>query len=336
MKRDTGVSAIRNLSLLAIICCHILQGLNIEAAFWVNLGVQVFLFMSGFLYGQKDIENPLKWYIRQFKKIFVPYVLVVIVIILIDTKYFRISYSRTSILFNLLGIQGFRGIIPTISHTWFVSYILICYFLTPLLQSFKLEKLNNFQIIIFLVICALFLFMFDILAITVISSAWIFNYILGYTFAKKYLNRDENQSKFVLIFTCLTFLVLIPRVIMQYQLFDIHIPTILMNRLKYIKYYSHVLLGSWIFIILYLILSKYNIKYNKLLHFSDKYSYCIYLVHQIFILNHMSILHLTNSLTLNIVLILFLSILFGVILKWESDIIIKCLLKIEKIVLSLE
>lgn len=330
MKRDASVSIIRNLSLLAIICCHILQGLNIEAAFWVNLGVQVFLFMSGFLYGQKNIENPLQWYIKQFKKIFIPYILVVSAIILIDSRIFEISYTKTTILSNLLGLQGFRDIIPTISHTWFVSYILIYYFLTPLLQSFKLEKLNNFQTVIFLIVSFLFLYIFDYFAITAVSSAWVFNYILGYLFAKKYTTKDKKQRNFVITFTILTFIVLIPRIIIQYQLFNIHIPSILINKSTYIQHYSHVLLGSWIFIILYLLLSKYKIKYNRILQFSDKYSYCIYLVHQIFILYHMSILHLTNSLILNILCILILSIFFGIILKLLSDIVIQLLSKIDK------
>ena len=57
MKKDAAISLIRLLSLLAIIICHILQGLNLEAAFWLNIGVQVFLFMSGYLYGQKKYRQ---------------------------------------------------------------------------------------------------------------------------------------------------------------------------------------------------------------------------------------------------------------------------------------
>jgi len=40
---------IRMIALLMIISCHIFQWLGYEAAFWINLGVQIFFFISGFL-----------------------------------------------------------------------------------------------------------------------------------------------------------------------------------------------------------------------------------------------------------------------------------------------
>ena len=54
-----------------------------------------------------------------------------------------------------------------------------------------------------------------------------------------------------------------------------------------------------------------------------KYSYYIYLVHQIFILNDMSLLNLTNYFIINIIIILILAITFGVILYWLCFLILK-------------
>lgn len=142
-EKNYTISLIRFLSLLSIITCHILQGLNLEAAFWFNIGVQIFLFMSGFLYGQKQINNPKHWFIKQFKKIYIPYVILAVIIILIDYIFFNIKYSKTTIIVNLLGLQGFINIIPTISHTWFISYILLCYFITPILQSIKFNIMEK-------------------------------------------------------------------------------------------------------------------------------------------------------------------------------------------------
>jgi len=321
MKKDAAISLIRLLSLLAIIICHILQGLNLEAAFWLNIGVQVFLFMSGYLYGQKNIDNTINWYIKQFKKIFIPYFIIAVTIIFIDYKIFNIVYPIKQMVSNLIGLQGFYNIIPTISHTWFVSYILLCYLITPLLQSFKIENMTNKQFYMFLFITFIVLFTFDFFGITTIISAWIFNYILGYSFAKKFQQNNKDKNKFIIIITMLTLLTLIPRIIIQYQLIDYSFPNIIIKNFIHLKNYSHMLLGSWLFIIFYSLFKK--IKYHKVLSYSDKYSYCIYLVHQVFILFHMSLLHYTKYLSLNIFIIFLLAFISGIILKHISDFLIK-------------
>ena len=120
---------------------------------------------------------------------------------------------------------------------------------------------------------------------------------------------------FFILLTIATLILLIPRVIIQYNLVDINIPQVLINNLYYFQTYSHAFLGAWLFTILFWIFNKINIKSNRLLEFSDKYSYHIYLVHQIFILFHMSLLNLTPYLVINICLILICSILSGIILK---------------------
>lgn len=327
MKKDASISLIRLLSLLAIISCHILQGLNLEAAFWLNIGVQIFLFMSGYLYGKRNIDNTVTWYKKQFQKIFIPYFLVAITIIFIDYMIFDITYPIKQILSNLIGLQGFYQAIPTISHTWFISYILFCYLITPLLQSLKLENMNNRQFYTFLFITLIGLFTFEFFGITTIISAWIFNYILGYAFARKFQNNNSYKGTFIVIMTIITMFTLIPRIIIQYQLIDYNFPNFIIKNFTYLRNYSHMLLGSWIFIILQLLFSKLKLKYNKVLAFSDKYSYCIYLVHQIFILFHMSLLHYTKYLSLNILIIFIISFTLGIILKIVSDFIIKVLFK---------
>lgn len=65
MEKDAKLSAIRFVALLMIIFCHILQGLGNELAFWINIGVQVFFFLSGYLYGKKNIKDFKKFYKRK-------------------------------------------------------------------------------------------------------------------------------------------------------------------------------------------------------------------------------------------------------------------------------
>lgn len=64
--------------MLMIISCHIMQYYDLELAWWFNVGVQIFLCISGFLYGQKSIDNVTDFYNKRLKKILIPYYLVFI------------------------------------------------------------------------------------------------------------------------------------------------------------------------------------------------------------------------------------------------------------------
>ena len=66
---DYSISLVRLLAAIFIIACHIMQYLHMELAWWFNVGVQMFLCMSGFLYGQKGvIEDDLTFYRKNIIK----------------------------------------------------------------------------------------------------------------------------------------------------------------------------------------------------------------------------------------------------------------------------
>ena len=57
VNRDIRISIIRILATIGIVLCHILQEYGNPLANWLNVNVQIFLFMSGFLYGNKTINK---------------------------------------------------------------------------------------------------------------------------------------------------------------------------------------------------------------------------------------------------------------------------------------
>lgn len=66
INKDYSISYFRFIAMCFIVLCHIMQrdvfstsiaGANIKWAFWFNIGVQMFLFLSGYLYGKKDIKR---------------------------------------------------------------------------------------------------------------------------------------------------------------------------------------------------------------------------------------------------------------------------------------
>ncbi len=324
MNKDYSISLIRFISLLMIICCHILQGLNIELAFWVNVGVQIFFFMSGFLYGKKDdCKGGLKWYKKQFKKIICPLIILEIIMILIDYFIFHIAYSKYQIIANFIGFGAFYGPFPVISHTWFISYILICYLITPMLNKIEFNKMDSKNAFKYLFMIIIFLELLEYFKVTNVNAAWISNYILGYFFSNYYIKEGKDYKKFLYVFISLTIIILIPRLVIQYGNFNL--PKFILDNKEYLYSWSHVLLGSSLFIIMYTFFSKLKIKENIILDFSDKYSYYIYLTHQIFILNYTSLLFITESLVLNIFIILVISIISGVVLYLITNVLRKML-----------
>ena len=66
--RYNSLSGIRFIALCMIIVCHITQYYNLEICQWFNVGVQIFLCISGFLFSHKEIGNIPRFLIKDLKK----------------------------------------------------------------------------------------------------------------------------------------------------------------------------------------------------------------------------------------------------------------------------
>ena len=302
--RNYSISAIRFISMLMIIACHILQGLQIKWAFWVNVGVQLFFFVSGFLYGKKKIVDAKKFYVKRIKKVLFPYIIVLAISLLLEFFVLKNHYSITRIVGCFMGFGAFTGNISILSHTWFVSYILLCYLLVPIFQNiFNCDKFkNNFFFLIFVTVL---IQMFQKFGVINAEVSWLNNFVFGYFYSK--CCNEKKQETIFNTFMFVMFFIIIPFAIIYQEQLQVNLPSILNNNASTIINYGHVVLGSVLFIVLYKIMNSCHIGENIILDFSDKYSYYIYLVHQIFILNSFSVLFLTKNLFINIIILYIVS-----------------------------
>lgn len=75
-KKDVSIQMIRILSMFSIILCHWVCELNnptiAKMSQFFNVGVYIFLFLSGWLYGKKKISDIRKWYIERVKRVLIP------------------------------------------------------------------------------------------------------------------------------------------------------------------------------------------------------------------------------------------------------------------------
>lgn len=105
---DYSISAIRFVAMFSIIACHIMQYLGCELAWWFNVGVQMFLCISGYLYGGKSIKNDCAFLQKTFSKILVDYYVVVIPVLALYFIFARneISVSKVcSVLFYTIRLM---------------------------------------------------------------------------------------------------------------------------------------------------------------------------------------------------------------------------------------
>lgn len=329
--KNYSISIIRSIAVCMIVSCHIFQGLNVELAYWMNVGVQIFLCMSGYLYGKKDIKDIKKWYIRQYLKIMIPVWVILTCLLIILSFCHNESISLSSVVFSYLGVAGFQTL-PELTHTWFITYILFCYLITPLLERIDIiSGVSEWKFLFYLasiIICLEVLYMGKIVSV---MPQYVAVYIIGY-----YLSHNEKikgiyvRKIYIKLFGILTVVLFPIRLLIQYG--NLKIENGYWNILRgQIIDWHHLLIGISLFIFLLSFIENRKIESNsiKAVNYLDKYSYYIYLVHQIFILNTFSLLNFTRFLFLNLIMIV-VAIAFSSYILSKLTQIINIRLGIEK------
>lgn len=292
-RRSCAISWMRFLSMSMIVMCHFFQHYGNELAWWFNVGVEVFFIISGFLYGQKEIDNTIDFYKKRMIKIIFP----VWIYLLFFTAFMFVvnrSYVSGRNIYN-----AFWGSVPYkgLEHLWFVPYIMFCYFITPLLKIIrKRTAKNKLSINVFLFLAFIFIWelayhSYKFYFQPYLVACYIAGYFLGNAFFY-WGGVQDKQRRFlhISIFSVLVALILNSiRIYIKY--FANHSST--GNLFNTYEHYSHVALGMAIFCLCFWAFRKSE--YNFLLQLSDKYSYDIYIVHHFIINSNYSILNYIDN-----------------------------------------
>ena len=286
------------------------------------LGVPLFFIISGFLYGQKKVEDPLKWYRKRFIVISVP-----IYIYYIGGSLFLLATGKLGVVDpsnavrQILHLQGLTGggigNLQT-AHLWFITYILLCYLITPLLEKvdISIRQLTAF----FAGICLLEMVMVScgIAPGCITHIPGVLSYIYAYFLVQKW---DKKISKKMYVsITGLSLLTIGLRLDANYYFGDSNIYDLILVP------YTYCILAFWIFFTFYKLCQKYALAREKiydLLRPIDRVSFEIYIVHYCFIQGVLSLGNLTNSKALNTVVLLVVVAAMAALLKKLSSGIIK-------------
>ena len=311
-QKNYSISLLRLIAMLFIVLCHFFQYYDVELAWWFNVGVQMFFCISGFLYANKKIDSAIDFIAGNLQKILIPYFCFLIPTIAIYFSFARDSSTVSSAVSALLT----SGVIKGIGHLWFIPYILFCYLITPYLQALA-EKMRKTKWYVFCLIFFL-LTVCGVIFSKVFSSYFSFNRIFCYLFG----------------FFAAVFLQEYKQIIYKRLVWALTVTTILLNCLRiYCKYighfsfkgfsmfeeYAHALLG--ISMVLFSLLVIKIEKKKPIFELSDKYSFYVYLVHQLFILSPFTLLTATPYMVLNWFLTIIMIVISAKLLELVSRIV---------------
>ena len=294
-KRNDTISCIRLISMCFIVLCHIMQYYDCKLAWWFNVGVQIFLCISGYLYGARESTSKY-FFVRSFSKILISYYIVFLIFGAIHFFFLKTIGMKALCtgLFTFVRLPG--G-----GHLWFIFTILCCYVITPLLYALlkKSDTPKLFWVKAIFALVASHLFFSHASHIILqlsFNPAWINCYILGFILARVTYRTSVECNIYI---GSIVGLCLICNAVKVYMLCTqkalVWESNILFN-------YSHVFLGISVFVLFGSIFNKIRLK-GSLLRLSDKYSYEVYLTHHYFILGPLSLLSMTDYHVINVIFI---------------------------------
>lgn len=314
-KRDLSISFVRMLAMMFIVICHVMQYYDVELAWWFNIGVQIFLCISGYLYGRKRILDILVFYRKNFVKILIDYEIVVFAAVAATVLFTDTVITVEEIAEAVLTVSTIAGG----AHLWFIPTILMCYLLTPLYERIFSRAEQSHKL---LVPAAVLLFVMNELVFrqmfSYFNAAWINCYLIGFALRRFQQYRFwYTGSAWLLTLTGAVF-ISIQASVRYLQLITL---TDAWRPFYYpVCDYGHVFLGVALFCSGRVLLRPFcNINLiQRILRLSDRYSYQIYLTHHFFILGPLSLMALTANSYVNVVLILLLTVLTAVLLQKTS------------------
>ena len=312
-EKDYSISCVRLISLLLIVTCHMMQYCDFFLAWWFNVGVQIFLCISGYLYGQRSMKDIPAFVNKRLKKILLPYYITFVTVAILQYFFVRDKIDLNRFFGGLILNKHLAGG----DHLWFIPVILICYAVLILLDKYKEKYVKNSDsFFIFFVASIVVAFVVFVLVFSYFRTDCIICYILGYCLGVNDTGKYIPYKFFVGLFS---FFAIIGNGIQIYFVIigESIIPKELIELYSLFRIYNHVTLGIFLFIVLKFIFDKvmFRPSMRAFLDKTDAYSYEVYVVHQFVILGPFSLMRITNVLPLNIFIILLAVIALGVLLK---------------------
>ena len=332
---NSSVSLSRVIGMVMIVLCHIASALGLSAVGQLlQSGVQLFLFISGYLYSNKHIENGKRWLYQRFCRVCIP-CYIWILLVCCAGLFARAALSGVSLLAYLLNLQGYHYIfaflprVPGISgltHLWFITVLLVCYLLTLLYKRY--EKTGAHWLKTALIIGLVLTVPLGLLGLR-IDYIWI--YFAGYAAGRKQVRL--SVKKYLLLTAAMVILVAGRMVTKRYC--DVHGDN---NLYLYVVIpLAYNAMALWLYYTVDLINIRFRLMermeknlLGKGIQRLDALSFYIYITHYAFMDGPFDVMHLTGSTLCNTGIFLLLTVIASYALRFLTNQTLKILTKNRK------
>lgn len=320
-KESYIISIVHVIAMILVLLAHLVQEssnfLVTQTAQIFNVGVFLFLFISGFIYGHKDIKDKKEFYLKRAKRILIPLYIFVIFLFIVYKFYLKENIEFKYYFIYLFNLQGILGGIKGAQHLWFLTALMFCYLVTPFLNSIK-KFIKDTKEFFYTTVLILAIQIF----ITIFISGKLglyFSYMSLYSLAyfigtRKY---EKISKKNMTIFSVITLFFLVIRLISKILIDS----TIVYDRI--IVIYEQSMFAIWIFTFMSFI--KTLKKENKFILYLDNISFYIYITHIPFMTGPLRTMGFSNSFLINSFITIIISYASAVILKVISEYLYKIL-----------
>ena len=317
--RDESISFVRVVAMLMIIFTHLVR--EVDSIQFIaqitTVAVYVFIFISGFLFGKKEVHNPLNWIIKRLSRILIPmYVFMLFLFVMRFILFGEFSFSR--ILIYAFNLQGLLGGVQGGAHLWFLTTIMFCYLITPLLYKIRsrvLQLTDINKILSFLLLVTLQIITSYIVSERIgLNIAYLNLYVFAYFIANIW---DRSVTvKGVVLFTVLVIFCMVIRLGAKYYIDG----TLIYNTI--IVPLTQSAIGIYLFMTLdqFKSLAR-NANMKKVVNHLDAISFEIFITHYAFIIGPFYIMGLTNNIVIDSILVIIATYILALLLNKICNII---------------
>lgn len=249
------------------------------------------------------MDKSLNWILKRIKKIMIPvwiWVIVVNIIYLIK----GIPINAISVVSYIFNLQGWFGATNGLEHLWFLSVIMICYFITPILNKLKNIGTKVFGVTIVFLAISIICSYVDVKVGRYIFEINLYIVAYYYSFFEKIKKNEFN----ILVYISAIIVSMVVRVVLKKYIDG----TVLYSNL--VVLYTQSVIGFSTFCIIKRINFK-NVKLKVIDHL-DGISYYMYIVHYIFCVGPVDILgKLGKTYVIQLLSVVMLSYVCALILK---------------------
>ncbi|MCM1540492.1 MAG: acyltransferase [Blautia sp.] len=320
--KDYAISVTRLAALSLVIGCHVFEYLGTcyprysslltPIGNYSSVGVQIFLLISGYLYGKKKIRPGIPFILSNFWKILKDYYVHYLIFTIPLCLVFQAEQINAKSLWGMVTCWcTFGGEV----QLWFIPYILFCYLITPMLYEIRewlvAGKNSAIKFCGLIIIIELLFIEYD----SYFIPAWICCYVIGYCFpflVERYRSFLKPWMGGAMLILCLACNVIkyYYRYIRGYMpntinalIWEGNFKARILNEFFN---WSSVLLGIVIALAIYYT-TKRILKYRtekrtqiKWLDIADKYSYDIYICHMLYVKGMLSTIMITPYIVVNL------------------------------------